>query len=157
MSPAEPAALALGIDEARRRVEGLRIEVPGSSANLGPGFDALAVAVRLYLRVTVRRVLDGPRNELRCSFAGVALEGDNYIARSVDALATREGFDYPALDVTVESEIPMQGGLGSSAAATVAGLCSSNGSPARAIATCWPRARGSKAIPTTWPRRCWAV
>jgi homoserine kinase len=72
--------------------------------------------------VTVRRVLDGPRNELRCSFAGVALEGDNYIARSVDTLAQREGIDYPALDVSVESEIPMQGGLGSSAAATVAGL-----------------------------------
>ena len=120
MSQVEPASL--GVAEARRRVEGLRIEVPGSSANLGPGFDALAVAVRLYLRVTVQRVLDGPRNELRCSFAGVALEGDNYVARSVDTLAKREGIDYPALDVTVESEIPMQGGLGSSAAATVAGL-----------------------------------
>lgn len=123
MSHAEPASrISLSVDEARRRVEGLRIEVPGSSANLGPGFDVLAVAVRLYLRVTVRRVLDGPRNELRCSFAGVALEGDNYVARSVDALARREGIDYPALDVAVDSEIPMQGGLGSSAAATIAGL-----------------------------------
>lgn len=113
---------ALSVEEARRRVEGLRIEVPGSSANLGPGFDALAVAVRLYLRVTVRGVLDGPRNELRCAFAGVPLEGDNYVTRSVDTLALREGLDYPALDVNVETEIPMQGGLGSSAAATVAGL-----------------------------------
>src|SRR5262249_42054583 len=121
VSQGEPA-IPLSVDEARRRVEGLRIEVPGSSANLGPGFDALAAAARLYLRATVRRVLDGPRNELRCSFAGVALEGDNYVARSVDTLARREGVDYPALDVNIESEIPMQGGLGSSAAATVAGL-----------------------------------
>ena len=123
MSQAEPASHAsISVDNARKRVEGLRIEVPGSAANLGPGFDALAVAVRLYLRVTVRRVIDGARNELRCSFKGVALEGDNYIARSVDTLATREGVDYPALDVEVESDIPMQGGLGSSAAATIAGL-----------------------------------
>ena len=102
MSQVEPASR--GVTEARRRGEGLRIEVPGSSANLGPGFDALAVAVRLYLRVTVQRVLDGPRNTLQCSFAGVALEGDNYVARSVDTLARREGIDYPALDVTVEMQ-----------------------------------------------------
>jgi homoserine kinase len=120
--PQGPPTESVSIEETRRRVEGVRIEVPGSSANLGPGFDALAVAVRLYLRVTVRRVLDGPRNELRCSFAGVALQGDNYVARSVITLAQREGLDYPALDVDVDSEIPMQGGLGSSAAATVAGL-----------------------------------
>jgi homoserine kinase len=91
-------------------------------ANLGPGFDALAVAVRLYLRVTVRRVLVGVRNELRCSFAGITLEGENYVSRSVEVLARREGLDYPALDLEVESDIPMQGGLGSSGAAIVAGL-----------------------------------
>jgi homoserine kinase len=113
---------ALGVAEARQRVEGLTLEVPASVANLGPGFDVLAVAVDLYLRVTVRRVLDGPRNELRCAFGGVRLEGDDYVARSVTALATREGLDYPALELDIASDIPMQAGLGSSAAATVAGL-----------------------------------
>jgi homoserine kinase len=113
---------ALGVAEARQRVEGLTLEVPASVANLGPGFDALAVAVNLYLRVTVRHVLDGPRNELRCAFGGVRLEGDDYVARTVNALAAREGLDFPALEIDIASEIPMQAGLGSSAAAIVAGL-----------------------------------
>src|SRR5947208_12038166 len=113
---------ALGVAGTRARVEGATIEVPGSSANLGAGFDTLAVAVQLYLRVTVRRVLDGPRNTLQCTFGGTPLEGDNYVARSVTAVARRERLDFPALDVEIASDIPMQAGLGSSAAATVAGL-----------------------------------
>ncbi len=113
---------ALGAADARQRVEGLTIRVPGSAANLGPGFDALAVAVQLYLSVTVREVLDGPRNEVLCTFAGVALEGDNYVTRSVTTLAARDGVDVPSLRVDIASDIPMQAGLGSSAAATVAGL-----------------------------------
>jgi homoserine kinase len=117
-----PAAGSLRVAEARARVEGLRIEVPASVSNLGAGFDTLAVAVQLYLRVTVRAVADGPRNALRCTFGGVALEGENYVSRSVASLAAREGLDYPALEVDVDSDIPMQAGLGSSAAATVAGL-----------------------------------
>ena len=123
MSASRPAARSeLGVSEARQRVGGLTLEVPASVANLGPGFDALAVAVTLYLRVTVRRVLDGPRNELRCAFGGVRLEGDDYVARSLITLAAREGLDFPALEIDIASDIPMQAGLGSSAAATVAGL-----------------------------------
>ena len=98
------------------------IRVPGSASNLGPGFDALAVAVQLYLKVTVREVLDRSRREVHCTFAGVALEGDNYVARSVTTLAARDGVDLPSLQVDIASDIPMQAGLGSSAAATVAGL-----------------------------------
>jgi homoserine kinase len=122
VSGATPTAGSLGVADARARVEGLTITVPGSSSNLGAGFDALAVAVRLYLRVTVRRVLDGPRNTLQCTFGGVALEGDNYVARSVTTTAAREGLDFPGLELEIASDIPMQAGLGSSAAATVAGL-----------------------------------
>ena len=112
----------LSVADARERVEGLTIRVPGSASNLGPGFDALAVAVQLYLQVTVREVLDGSRNEVGCTFAGVALEGDNYVTRSVTTLAARDGVDLPSLQVDIASDIPMQAGLGSSAAASVAGL-----------------------------------
>jgi homoserine kinase len=62
------------------------------------------------------------RNDVRSHFGGVALEGDDYVARSIHTLAVREGVDFPALDLEVDSDIPMQAGLGSSAAATVAGL-----------------------------------
>jgi homoserine kinase len=111
----------VGIDEARRLV-GREFVVPGSIANLGSGFDALAVAVQLYVRVRVTAVSDSERGAVRSHFSGVALNGEDYIARSVTTLSAREGVDFPALDLDVTSDIPMQAGLGSSAAATVAGL-----------------------------------
>jgi homoserine kinase len=96
------------------------IRVPGSIANLGPGFDTLAVAVQLYLTLRVRPALGA--GELRFEFANQRLEGENYIERAFRFIAARHHFPIPSLDVKVESDIPMKGGLGSSAAATVAGL-----------------------------------
>ena len=116
------AARALGVAETRSRLDGLTIVVPGSTSNLGAGFDALAIAVRLYVRVTVAGVADRERNRVRSTFNGVLLEGDDYVARSVTTLAAREGVDFPALQLEIASDIPMQAGLGSSAAAAVAGL-----------------------------------
>jgi homoserine kinase len=116
------AARSLGVAETRSRLDGFTIEVPGSTSNLGAGFDALAIAVRLYVRVAVTHVDDRQRNRVRSTFNGVTLEGDDYVARSVTTLARRDGVDFPALQLEIASEIPMQAGLGSSAAATVAGL-----------------------------------
>jgi homoserine kinase len=109
-------------DEARRALLGREFVAPASIANLGSGFDALAVAVQLYLRVWVAEVGAGARGAIRSRFGGVTLEGDDYVARSIATLASREGVDFPALDLEIDSDIPMQSGLGSSAAATVAGL-----------------------------------
>ena len=116
------AARALDAAEVRARLEGHTIAVPGSTSNLGAGFDALAIAVQLYVRVTVTRVHDRERNRVHSRFNGVELHGEDYVARSVATLASREGVDFPALDLEIASDIPMQAGLGSSAAATVAGL-----------------------------------
>lgn len=96
------------------------ISVPASIANLGPGFDTLAVAVQLYLRMRVK-VLEG-HGELHFRFANQKLKGENYIERAFRFLARQRNDHFPSLDVEVESEIPMRAGLGSSAAATVAGL-----------------------------------
>jgi homoserine kinase len=96
------------------------IRVPGSIANIGPGFDTLAVAVQLYLTLRVR-VMPG-EGALRFEFVNQRLDGENYIERAFRFIAARHHFPIPSLDVTVESDIPMKGGLGSSAAATVAGL-----------------------------------
>ena len=114
-----PTKRAVDADEVKARVEGLCLEVPGSISNLGPGFDALAVAVQLYLRVTVRRVDVTTPGRITVSPTHA---GDDYILRSIETLAAREGVELPGLDLEVESDIPVQGGLGSSGAAIVAGL-----------------------------------
>lgn len=96
------------------------IRVPASIANLGPGFDTLAVAVDLYLKLSV--TLEPGTNELKFRFASGKLDGENYIERAFRFLAAQCCSPFPSLRVEVHSEIPTKAGLGSSAAATVAGL-----------------------------------
>ncbi len=99
--------------------ESFEIEVPASIANLGPGLDTLAVAVQLYLRLQVTRLHGHGRLEFRFE---EQLRGENYIERAYRLLAQQNSEALPSLSVAVRSEIPMASGLGSSAAATVAGL-----------------------------------
>jgi homoserine kinase len=91
-----------------------RVRVPGSSANLGPGFDAMAAAVSVHLELEV---------EETGSFA--VDPGDERLPADDTNLCVR-GFSqlHPveALSFTVRSEIPLEAGLGSSGAAIVAGL-----------------------------------
>jgi len=93
----------------RRRL----VRVPASTANLGPGFDAFAAALALHLEVEVVETgafavvteLDVPRDR------------SNLLVRAFERLAPADGFEF-----RVSSDIPLVGGLGSSAAAIVAGL-----------------------------------
>jgi homoserine kinase len=93
----------------RRRL----VRVPGSSANLGPGFDVLAAALSVHLEVEVRETgsfgvdtdLDVPRDH------------DNLVVKAFERLHPGDGFEF-----RIASEIPLSAGLGSSAAAIVAGL-----------------------------------
>ena len=102
---------------------GRQIAVPGSVANLGPGFDTLSVAVQLYLRLDVVDLRPAAPGELVFTFVGgPPLVGENRIERAFRLAAERLGGTPPGLVVDVRSDIPMRAGLGSSAAATVAGL-----------------------------------
>jgi homoserine kinase len=114
---------ALAAEETTTIVSNLlnhQILVPGSIANLGPGFDCLGVAVQLYLRLRVSGT-DESRSGLEFHFTGKPPEGENYIERAFRYMAQNH-LPKPGLSVEVTSDIPMKGGLGSSAAATVAGL-----------------------------------
>ena len=111
--------VATGIAEVGSE-EAFEIKVPASVANLGPGFDTLAVAVQLYLCL---RVKPKPgRGKLEFRFVGQQLCGENYVERAFRFLARQNPGSFASLSVEVHSEIPMRAGLGSSAAATVAGL-----------------------------------
>ena len=93
--------------------------VPASIGNLGPGFDTLGLAVSLYLRVRVREIVDDGRGAIACTFLDGAPRGPNGIERAFTDGAPRGG---PSIAIEVTSEIPQRAGLGSSAAATIAGL-----------------------------------
>ena len=93
----------------RRRL----IRVPATSANLGPGFDAFAAALALHLEVEVEETgtfavetdLDVPKDR------------SNLVVRAFERLHSADGFTF-----RMTSRIPLNGGLGSSASAIVAGL-----------------------------------
>jgi homoserine kinase len=104
------------------RLEGTEVRVPASIANLGAGFDTLAVAVQLYLSVRIRKIHPEANNELCFDFVGEQLDGENYIERAFRFLAKQNGIAFPSMEIEVRADIPMKSGLGSSAAATVAGL-----------------------------------
>ena len=101
---------------------GEEIVVPGSVANLGGGFDTLGVAVELYLRARIVDVRDDGRTQLVVAKSVPAVSGGNAVERAFDIAARRTGRRGPSVTIEVTSEIPMAAGLGSSAAATVAGL-----------------------------------
>lgn len=101
---------------------GREVAVPGSVANLGGGFDTLGVAVQLYLRARIVDVGDDAGTRLVVAKSTPAVQGRNALERGFAALASATGLRTPTVVVEVASDIPMAAGLGSSAAASVAGM-----------------------------------
>lgn len=93
----------------RRRV----VRVPASSANLGPGYDVLAAALALHLEV---EVVETGRFAVETSL-DVPLDRSNLCVRAFERLHPADGFEF-----RIRSRAPLSGGLGTSAAAIVAGL-----------------------------------
>jgi len=98
------------------------VAVPGSVANLGGGFDTLGVAVQLYLRATIIDVRDDGGSRLTVVQSTPPVRGRNAVERAFAAIVQRTGVRTPSVFAEIVSDVPMAAGLGSSAAATVAGL-----------------------------------
>ena len=96
--------------------------VPASSANLGPGFDALAVALDVQLEA--RTAPRGARRVVTSGHGAGELPDDesNLVWQSLAACCEHVGAPVPDCSLVVDNAIPLERGLGSSAAAAVAGL-----------------------------------
>jgi homoserine kinase len=110
------------VSGAPRALDGYELRIPGSVSNLGPGFDALSVAVQVYLDVRVVEVRPEAPDTIETDFVGAAPAGENRIETAFRHARARLGARAPGVRIEVRSDIPTRAGLGSSGAATVAGL-----------------------------------
>ncbi|HYS03271.1 MAG TPA: homoserine kinase [Candidatus Eisenbacteria bacterium] len=100
----------------------VRLRVPASSANLGPGFDVLALALDLQLWVSAH---EAPQTRIHWLGEGareVPLDETNLIVRAAQEPFRRWARPLEGLELAVGSKIPIGRGLGSSAAAIAAGV-----------------------------------
>ncbi|MBI4876615.1 MAG: homoserine kinase [Acidobacteria bacterium] len=98
------------------------LRVPASSANLGPGFDALGLALSIYLECRFR-----PAGRLAIRVAGrdaaeIPATEENLIWQTALAVARDTGETLPPVELDIHNDIPLGKGLGSSAAALTAGV-----------------------------------
>lgn len=98
------------------------VRVPATSANLGPGFDALGMALSIYLEVRFR-----PAESLTIRASGrdtvlISSEENNLIWQTALTVADHAGRPMPGVEIEINNDIPIGKGLGSSAAALLAGV-----------------------------------
>lgn len=122
---------------AGRKVE---VRVPATSANLGPGFDCLGLALDWIDRASIEVIDEGCRVEVRGEGAGsLPTDRSHLLISCLDLGLTDLGVEAPGVRLSAVNTIPHTRGLGSSAAATVAGL-----------AAAWALARPDQELDREW-------
>ena len=121
------------------------VKVPATSANIGPGFDCLGLALPIYNTITIEEtVLPGTGIEINMMtedeeaidemiFDDIPRDENNIVYKAVEMLYNSIGQEPSELKINIQSQIPITRGLGSSAAVIVGGLIAANkllGSPA---------------------------
>jgi homoserine kinase len=107
--------------------------VAASSANLGPGFDSIGLALGLYDEIVVETTESGLTVQVEGEGAGqLELDAGHLVVRAVRSGLRAAGVSAPGLVVRCRNAIPHSRGLGSSAAAVVGGLAAVNGLLAQA-------------------------
>lgn len=110
----------------------VRVRVPASTANLGPGFDTLGMSLSLYIWIEMRRSEHTVVHFSGDGFEGIPADKNNLIYKVAQLVFKEAGIDVPELEIGMRSEIPLTRGLGSSASAIIAGMVAANaliGSP----------------------------
>jgi homoserine kinase len=122
MTPAPQAAAQL-------RGRSVQVKVPATTANLGPGFDTLGLALSLYdeLTVTVRDEPGATVTVVGVGAGEVPTDESNLVVRSIAHVFESLGHAMPGLEVQAHNAIPHGRGMGSSGAAIVAGIMAAKG------------------------------
>ncbi|HEX7055627.1 MAG TPA: homoserine kinase [Bacilli bacterium] len=102
------------------------VKVPASTANLGPGFDSLGMALNLFAWIEMDIAEKTKIELLDANTQGVPLDKTNLIYESACNVYAAVGEPPPELNITIKSDIPLTRGLGSSAAAIVGGMVAAN-------------------------------
>lgn len=120
MTPAAPVAVA---------GRSVTVRVPATTANLGPGFDTLGLALSVYDELTVTaRAAPGVTVEVIGIGAGeVPTDESNLVVTAIAATFAAYGQELPGLDLVARNTIPHGRGLGSSGAAIVSGIMAAKG------------------------------
>lgn len=106
----------------------VKVRVPASSANIGPGFDSLGLALTLYNYIEAEKqdsgleinILDAQTKEF------LPTDEKNLVYKSMKYLFDEAGCKIPGLKLTLTNEVPVTRGLGSSSACIVGGLMAAN-------------------------------
>ena len=101
------------------------IKVPATSANMGPGFDCVGVALELYNELWAEET-DGGIDISSADGRDIPKGEKNLIYTTIKGFYDREGLKLPGVKIVQKDSIPMTRGLGSSAACIVGGLLAAN-------------------------------
>ncbi|UOF90133.1 homoserine kinase [Fodinisporobacter ferrooxydans] len=105
----------------------MKVRIPATSANMGPGFDSFGLALQLYNEIEVERIeqglvitVDGEGSEY------VPLDEQNIVFQAIRYVFEKAGEEVPPLNIHIHNEVPITRGLGSSATAIVGGVLAAN-------------------------------
>jgi homoserine kinase len=109
------------------RIQRVHIQVPATSANLGPGFDCMAIALDLWNEVILEPAGKGMQVQVKGEGRhSLPLDGRNRVAQAAHQVLEKAGLDGMGVSIRCVNRIPVSSGLGSSAAASVGGLIAAN-------------------------------
>ncbi len=106
----------------------VKVQVPASTANIGPGFDILGLALTLYNTVEIE-LLSEPTLEIEYTGEGkeyIPIDSSNMIYKSIQRVFSSVNKPLNGLKIKIDNKIPLMGGLGSSSSAIVSGIVAGN-------------------------------
>ncbi|SDD23395.1 homoserine kinase [Paenibacillus sp. UNCCL117] len=104
----------------------VRVQVPASTANLGPGFDTLGMALNLYAWIEMSMAEETRFTLYGEQMQGIPTDKSNLLYEVAKLVFERAGLEAPELEIAMYSDIPLTRGLGSSASAIVGALAAAN-------------------------------